>query len=148
LGRNDFKIDIDIPGFGSIGKAIRKEKINIDYGGFLADLTGIEKGYMKDVKKVHSDYKKTKQNIKQIKVDVTPSFNYVKKQSKIGLGRLRKRLGTKQSERMYVPKYYVAYVQGGVMRKAQFTNKTQARAFREKFLASGIGDEVSNVIER
>lgn len=140
--------DIDIPGFNTIGKAIKKERIDIDYGGFLDDLPRIENSFMKDARKVYSDYKKGKQTVKQIKVDLEPGFIYATKQTRRGLTGLRKRFGKKQTERMHRPQFYVAYVQGGVMRKAQFTNKTQARAFREKYLASGVGDEVSNVIER
>lgn len=146
----DFGIDLGLD-IHKAGKAIRREKIDVDYGGFMNDLPRIEGLFKRDVKsgkKIYKNYKAIKKDVQSIGSDFKSDFNFAKKETQRGISGLRKRFAKKPETRMHKPQYYVAYVQGGVMRKAQFTDKTRARAFREKYLASGIGDEVSNVLER
>ena len=146
--------DIGIDTSFNIGK-FSNEDFNLNLGLGSSKGDGGVSDMAKDINAAIGDFKKgydfMKSDMKGIKEGITPGAKLLRGDVQKGYGFLKKRFGKKQrqpSERMRMPQYYVAYVQGGVMRKAQFTNKNQARAFREKFLASGVGDEVSNVIER
>ena len=153
-GKHRINTDVGIDTSFDIGK-FSNDDFNLNLGFGSSKGSGGVTDLAKDINAAVDDFKKgynfMKADIKGIKGGITPGAKLLRGDVQRGVGFLKKRFGKKQrqpSERMHRPTFYVAYVQGGVMRKAQFTNKTQARAFREKYLASGIGDEVSNVIER
>lgn len=154
LPKKKHKIDTDIGIDTSfnIGK-FTNDDFNLNLGFGSSKGSGGVSDMAKDINAAIGDFKKgydfMKSDIQGIKSGITPGAKLLKGDVQKGVGFLKKRFGKKkQLEQFRRPQYYVAYVQGGVMKKANFTNKTHARAFREKFLASGVGDEVSDVIER